>query len=83
MESGKAWLHNQGTIMQLTTSQNAFYGIVLSASEGQPMTNALRTLLMSVNLEPFNITPNDQSRAIRKYESVVGLYLDAPVEALA
>ena len=69
--------------MQLTTSQNAFYGIVLSASEGQPMTNALRTLLMSVNLEPFNITPNDQSRAIRKYESVVGLYLDAPVEALA
>jgi hypothetical protein len=68
--------------MQLTPSQNAFYGIVLSAAQGQPMTNALRTLLMSVNLEPFNITPNDQSRAIRKYESVVGLYMDAPVEDL-
>lgn len=69
--------------MTLTPSQNAFYGIVLNATQGQPMTNALRTLLMSVNLEPFNITPNDQSRAIRKYESVIGLYLDAPVEALA
>ncbi len=66
----------------MTPSQNAFYGIVTSAAQGQPMTNALRALLMSVDLTPFNITPNDQSRAIRKYESVIGLYLDVPVEEL-
>jgi hypothetical protein len=47
------------------------------------MTNAMRSMLLSINLEPFNITHNDQAQAIRKYESVIGLYLDAPVEALA
>ena len=61
--------------MTLTPSQNAFYGIILSLAQGHPMTHALRTLLMSVDLTPFNITPNDQSRAIRKYESIIGLYM--------
>ena len=68
--------------MTLTPSQNAFYGIVLGVGMGEPMTNEKRDLLMSVNFERFNITPNDQAVAIRKYESVIGLYLDAPVEDL-
>lgn len=63
--------------MTLTPSQNAFYGIIISASQGHPMTNTLRGLLLSVDLTPFNITPNDQARAIRKYESVIGLTLQA------
>jgi hypothetical protein len=67
----------------MTPSQSAFYGIVLTATQGQPMTNTMRSMLLSINLEPFNITPKDQAQAIRKYESVIGLYLDAPVEALA
>ena len=69
--------------MTLTPSQSAFYGIILTATQGQPMTNAMRSMLLSINLEPFNITHNDQVQAIRKYESVIGLYLDAPVEVLA
>lgn len=63
--------------MTLTPSQNAFYGVIISAAQGHPLANTLRDSLLSVDLTPFNITPNDQSRAIRKYESVIGLTLQA------
>jgi hypothetical protein len=63
--------------MTLTTSQLSVYNILLGMCDNSPLTDDKRALLLSVDLKQFGISDNDKKIAVRHYEHIVGLTLQA------
>jgi hypothetical protein len=53
------------------------YAILLGMNDNGPLTDAKRALFMSVDLTPFGITADDKIKAVRAYESIIGLIIEA------
>jgi hypothetical protein len=63
--------------MNLTPAQQNIYNIILTMNNNGPLTDNNRHLLLSVDFSKFGITENDKLTAIRHYEHIVGLTLQA------
>ena len=61
----------------LTDSQGCAYTLLLKMNDNGPLTEAKLALFMSVDLTPCGITANDKYKAIRAYESIIGLIIEA------
>ena len=61
----------------LTTTQWNAYTILLGMNDSGPLTDAKRALFMSVDLTPCGITADDKIKAVRVYESIIGLIIES------
>jgi hypothetical protein len=61
----------------LTATQWNAYTILQGMNDNGPLTDAKRALFMSVDLTPCGITADDKSEAVRAYESIIGLIIEA------
>jgi hypothetical protein len=63
--------------MNLTPSQQVIYNMILSMNSNGPLTDDKRALLLSVDMTEMGLTRDDKLAAIRHYEHIIGLTIQA------